>query len=74
MMTVIILLGILGAGGFWMYRQGLASAEKDNLESDLEKLKKINEMDKGHDQATDDLLNKLSNAPSVLHNKDDRNW
>ena len=33
----------------------------------------INEMDKDHDQATDDLLDKLSNAPSVLHNKDNRN-
>ena len=73
MVTVIVLLSILGAGAFWMYRQGLASAEKDNLESALEKTKKINEMDKDHDQATDDLLDKLSNAPSVLHNKDNRN-
>lgn len=73
MMTVIILLGILGAGAFWMYRQGVSSAEKDNLESDLEKIKKINKMDKNHDQATDDLLTKLSDAPSVLHNKDNRN-
>ena len=60
MTTAIILISILGVGAFWMYRKGIESAAKDNLEADLGKLKNINKMDQKHDQDTQDLLSKLA--------------
>ena len=74
MTTAIILISILGVGAFWMYRKGIESAAKDNLEADLGKLKNINKMDQKHDNDTQDLLSKLAAAPSVLRRgKDHRN-
>ena len=66
MITTLILISVLGAGAFWMYRQGKISAQAEGLESDLKKTIKISESDKSHDEDTDDILNALS-RPSVLH-------
>ena len=66
MITTLVLISILGAGAAWMYYQGKKSAQVEGMESDLEKTKKISEMDKNHDQNTNSLLAKLR-APSVLN-------
>ena len=72
MTTTIVLLVILGAGFAWAYRQGKKTANIEGMESDLEKTKKISEMDKDYDEDTDDILSALrssnnSHAPSVLN-------
>tara|TARA_R110002020_G_scaffold89131_6_gene218146 strand:+ start:566 stop:802 length:237 start_codon:yes stop_codon:yes gene_type:complete len=72
MTTTIVLLVILGAGFAWAYRQGKKTAHIEGMESDLEKTKKISEMDKDYDEDTADILSALrsangSNAPSVLN-------
>lgn len=72
MTTTIVLLVILGAGFAWAYKQGKKTAHIEGMESDLEKTKKISEMDKDYDEDTDDILSIMRsasrpNAPSVLN-------
>lgn len=69
MITTIVLLSILGAGAIWIYYQGKTSAQAEGLESDIKKSKKINEMNKNHDQDTDAILRAMD-APSLLHKPD----
>lgn len=75
MTIALVFIGMLIGAGYWCYRQGKGSEALEHLESDLEKLNKINEADNEHDIETNsifDELNKPSGPPSVLH-KQDRN-
>lgn len=69
MTTAIILISLLGAGILWAYRQGKTAAQAQGLQSDAEKSKKINEMNKDHDQDTDAILRAMD-APSLLRKPD----
>jgi hypothetical protein len=72
MITTLVLISLLGAGAAWMYYQGKTSAQAEGLESDMKKSKKINEMNKEHDQDTDAIFRAMD-APSLLRRKPNRN-
>jgi|6_EtaG_2_1085325.scaffolds.fasta_scaffold44548_4 hypothetical protein len=70
MMTTALILGLLGSLAFAIY-VGKRMEKADNQGDALNKVKKINEQDKNHDETTADIIKSLD-SPSVLYKRRDR--
>jgi hypothetical protein len=69
-MITALIVALLGAFAFAVYA-GRRMEKADSQENGIEKVEKINEQDKKHDEDTADILKSLD-SPSVLYKRRDR--